>query len=113
MTTPCIHGFEAQHCARCRTCLHGAVASRCATCRATANKLVRLAEQPTAEYLGFQIYFVPLENSWYYRTADADSSVRSYRSAFQARRAVDALISATGQEPPPTRRPARKGKRPS
>ena len=101
MTTVCIHGFEAQHCARCRTCLHGAIASRCATCRAAANKLVRLTEQPTAEYLGFEIYFVPVENSWYYRTSDADPSAISYRSAFQARRAVDALVSSAGEKPSP------------
>lgn len=88
MIADCIHGVPAAQCASCRTCQHGFVASRCSRCRARVTKLPIPDRQPDQEFEGHEIYFVPAENSWYYRDADANPSPRSYRSAFMARRAV-------------------------
>ena len=48
------------------------------------------AERPSEEHRGYEILYVAGQRSWHYR-ADPDGplSQHSYRSAFQARRAVD------------------------
>jgi hypothetical protein len=98
MTDRCIHGFEAQHCASCRRCPHGLAESRCATCnpRTAREAVLRLANEaprPAEEHRGYEITYVARERSWYIRAdADAPRSGFSYRSAFQARRAVDEIL---------------------
>lgn len=53
------------------------------------------AEQPSEEHRGYEILYVAGQRSWHYReTPDSPLSQRSYRSAFQARRAVDQLLDA-------------------
>jgi hypothetical protein len=49
--------------------------------------------RPSEQHRGHEILYVAGERSWYTR-ADADSprSAASYRSPFQARRAIDALL---------------------
>jgi hypothetical protein len=71
--------------------------SRCGRCnnavalRAAAKRTP--AAQPSEKHRGFEILFVPQERSWYYRTEpDAPLSRESYRSAFQARLAIDAEL---------------------
>lgn len=92
----CIHGFIPQHCAACRTCRHGMQTSRCGRCSATGRPRALPAEAPRApeSYEGFEIYFVPVERGWYHRATDGTTSQESYRSAFQARRAINQLIEA-------------------
>lgn len=55
--------------------------------------LANEAPRPSEQHRGHEILYVARERSWYIR-ADADSprSATSYRSAFQARRAVDTLL---------------------
>jgi hypothetical protein len=95
MTSLCIHGFPADHCASCRNCPHGLVTSRCARCRATAAARTRRVAVPDAppseEHAGYEIFFDPTVNGWLYRAPDATASSQSYRSAFLARKAVDQL----------------------
>lgn len=51
------------------------------------------AEQPSEEHRGYEILYVAGQRSWHFRDApDSPLSQRSYRSAFQARRAVDQLL---------------------
>ena len=99
MTDRCIHGFDAQHCASCRRCPHGLLETRCAECSAprTAREatlmLANDAPRPSQEHRGHEIIYVAGERSWYIRAgADAPRSTLSYRSAFQARRAIDSLL---------------------
>ena len=98
MTDRCIHGFEEQHCAACRRCPHGIFESRCATCRPkTAREatvmLANNAPRPSEEHRGYEISYVENERSWYIRAdADAPLSRITYRSAFQARRAIDEIL---------------------
>jgi hypothetical protein len=96
MTTECIHGVPTQQCAACRTCLHGLTASRCSRCRAALAKKPAPSPQPSEQLGNYEIFFVPAENSWYYRTHDDGGTVsrESYRSAFQARRAVNSALAA-------------------
>jgi hypothetical protein len=51
------------------------------------------APRPSEEHRGYEIFYVAGERSWYYR-ADADSPTSnvSFRSQFQARRAIDQLL---------------------
>jgi hypothetical protein len=51
------------------------------------------APRPSEEHRGHEILYVAGERSWYTR-ADADSprSATSYRSSFQARRAIDTML---------------------
>ena len=51
--------------------------------------------RPSEQHRGHEILYVAGERSWYTR-ADADSarSAASYRSPFQARRAIDAMLDA-------------------
>jgi hypothetical protein len=51
------------------------------------------APRPSEEHRGYEILYVAGERSWYTR-ADADSprSAASYRSPFQARRAIDTML---------------------
>jgi hypothetical protein len=97
-TTECIHSVPVQQCAACRTCPHKLAASRCTRCREALAKKPAPGPQPSEEYESYEIFFVPSENSWYYR-GPADEPIvsrESYRSAFQARRGVDAAISGLG-----------------
>ena len=97
-TDRCIHGFEEQHCASCRRCQHGLFESRCATCRPkTAREatimLANDAARPAEEHRGYEISYGAGERSWYIRAdADAPLSQLTYRSAFQARRAIDEIL---------------------
>jgi hypothetical protein len=51
------------------------------------------APQPSEEHRGHEILYVAGQRSWHFR-ADPDGplSPRSFRSAFQARRAIDELL---------------------
>jgi hypothetical protein len=97
MDPRCVHGFPPEHCSQCRICPHGLATSRCGRCnnavaqRAAAKRTP--PAQPTEVHRGFEIFFVPQERSWYYRKdADAPLSRESYRSAFQARLAINAEL---------------------
>ena len=99
MTDRCIHGFDAQHCASCRRCPHGLIETRCSQCGAprTAREatlmLANDAPRPSTEHRGHEILYVAGERSWYIKAgADAPRSAASYRSPFQARRAIDTLL---------------------
>jgi hypothetical protein len=100
MTDRCIHGVPVQHCASCRRCAHGFADTRCSICnprtaREATLMLAREAPRPSEEHRGYEISYVAPERSWYIRAdADAPRSNASYGSAFQARRAVDALLDA-------------------
>lgn len=100
MTYRCIHGFEAQTCASCRRCSHGLNESRCTTCspktaREATLMLANDAPRAAEEHRGRQIVYAAGERSWYiHADADAPRSAASYRSAFQARRAIDAMLDA-------------------
>jgi hypothetical protein len=105
MTDRCIHGFNAQICASCRRCAHGLIDARCGVCnpRTAREAMLMLAnDAPRAseEHRGYEIQYVAGERSWYYR-ADAESapSRLSFRSAFQARRAIDELLDAGPPKP--------------
>ena len=99
MTLECIHGVPTQQCAACRTCEHGLMASRCGRCRAALAKKPAPGAQPSEQYEHYEIFFVPAENSWYYRAPDEDGTVsrESYRSAYQARRAVNDALTTDGE----------------
>jgi hypothetical protein len=97
MSPRCVHGFPTEHCAQCRVCPHGLATSRCGRCNnAVAQRAAAKRPppaQPAEEFRGFEIFFVPRERSWYYRAdADAPPSSESYRSAFQARAAINAEL---------------------
>ena len=104
MTTQCIHGFPSSQCMSCRTCQHGQTATNCSRCRAatTARKPVAVAEQPSEDHAGFEIYYEPAVSGWRYRSEDASPSTLSYRSAFLARKAVDSLPDGATSTPEPT-----------
>ena len=101
MTERCIHGFDTQRCASCRRCAHGLLESRCAVCgpprtaREATLWLANDAPRPSEEHRGYEILYAPGERSWYIKAdPDAPRSTRSYRSAFQARNAIDAILDA-------------------
>lgn len=101
MTDRCIHGFETQSCASCRRCPHGLLEFRCAVCGApkTAREaslmLANDAPRPSEEHRGYEIFYAAGERSWYIKAdADAPPSAASYRSPFQARRAIDQMLDA-------------------
>lgn len=108
MSSNCVHGFISQHCWQCRTCPHGLTTSRCGRCASlttsrAAAKMVPPA-QPPEEHRGFEVFFVPQERSWYFRESpDAPPQGTSYRSAFQAKLAINASLDAA-----PLPEPARK-----
>ena len=63
------------------------------TAREATIMLANDAPQPTEEHRGYEISYVAGERSWYIRAnADAPRSQHSYRSAFQARRAIDEIL---------------------
>jgi hypothetical protein len=72
--------------------------SRCAICnprtaREAALMLANDAPRPSEEHRGYSILYVAGERSWYIQAdRDAPRSQASYRSAFQARRAIDQLL---------------------
>lgn len=101
MTDRCIHGFETQRCASCRRCPHGLLESRCAVCgaprtaREAAIALANDRPRPSEEHRGYEILYMHGERSWYIKAdEDAPRSAQSWRSAFQARRAIDAILDA-------------------
>lgn len=111
MIERCIHGFDPSQCAACRRCPHGILESRCAQCtpRTAREATIRMANdapQPSEEHRGYEILYADGERSWYIKAdTDAPRSANSFRSAFQARRAIDAMLDA----PPPV--PERAGKK--
>ena len=55
--------------------------------------LANNAPRPAEEHRGYEITYVAVERSWYIRAdADAPLSRTTYRSAFQARRAIDEIL---------------------
>ena len=53
------------------------------------------APRPSEEHRGYEILYVAGERSWYYRSdPDGPISNVSFRSQFQARRAIDQLLDA-------------------
>lgn len=102
MTDRCIHGFEPQTCASCRRCPHGIPESRCGACapRTAREATLMLANdqpRPPEQHRGYDILYVAGQRSWFIRPdADAPLSLASYRSSFQARRAIDGIIDAPG-----------------
>ena len=113
MAINCVHHMAPEQCARCRTCPHGLMTSQCSRC---ANAVLARAAakavppaQPTEEHRGYEIFFIPAERSWYYRDdPEAPLPEMSYRSAFQARRAIDLELDAPPVAAAPE--PARKRK---
>jgi hypothetical protein len=64
--------------------------------------------RPSEEHRGYEILYVAGERSWYIRAdADAPRSQASFRSPFQARRAIDRMLDA----PEPVAAGGRKKKR--
>ena len=56
--------------------------------------------RPSEEHRGYEILYVAGQRSWHIRAdADAEPSKASYRSAFQARRAIDQIIDAPAPAP--------------
>ena len=56
-------------------------------------RLASEAPRPNEAHRGYEISYVANERSWYIRAdAEAPRSRNSFRSAFQARRAIDDLI---------------------
>ena len=110
MPTQCIHGFPTQHCSSCRACVHGQTTSTCGRCRARVTvrrtaSATAIAPEPIEAHAGFEIFYEPAVSGWRYRAQDAPASGVSYRSAFLARKAVDALpVGATAHTRPGKRR---------
>ena len=53
------------------------------------------APRPAEEHRGYALEYAAGERSWYIRAdADASRSTMSFRSAFGARRAIDAMLDA-------------------
>ena len=53
------------------------------------------APRPSEEHRGYEILYAAGERSWYIKAdADAARSAASFRSPFQARRAIDAILDA-------------------
>jgi hypothetical protein len=51
--------------------------------------------RPSEEHRGYELLYVAGQRSWYIRRdADAARSGQSWGSAFQARRAIDAILDA-------------------
>lgn len=65
--------------------------------------------RPSEEHRGYELLYAAGERSWYIRAdADAPRSALSYRSAFGARRAIDAMLDAP---PAPVAKSGKKGKK--
>ena len=100
MTDRCIHGFDAQICASCRRYAHGLADARCGVCnprtaREATLMLANDAPRPSEEHRGYEILYVAGERSWYFREgAESTPSRLSFRSPFQARRAIDEMLDA-------------------
>ncbi len=63
------------------------------------------APRPSEEHRGYEILYVAGQRSWHFRTDEtAALSARSYRSAFQARRAIDQIMDAPAPSPSRKRR---------
>ena len=51
--------------------------------------------RPSEEHRGYELLYAAGERSWYIKAdAEAPRSTQSYRSAFTARRAIDAMLDA-------------------
>ena len=51
--------------------------------------------RPSEEHRGYEILYAQGERSWYYRAGpEAARSLRSFRSPFRARRAIDEFLDA-------------------
>jgi hypothetical protein len=101
--TQCIHGFPTEQCVSCRRCEHGQPTSSCQKCRAApaARKAIEPAgDRSTHEHSGYEIFYEPAVSGWRFRAPDATTSELSYRSAFLARKAVDARTSGAAVEKP-------------
>jgi len=58
------------------------------------------APRPSEEHRGYEILYVAGQRSWHFRADDAAPlSSTSYRSAFQARRAIDQMMDAPPAAP--------------
>jgi len=56
--------------------------------------------RPSEEHRGYELLYAAGERSWYIKAdADAPRSSQSYRSAFGARRAIDAMLDAPPAAP--------------
>jgi hypothetical protein len=113
-TKQCIHGFSVEQCGSCRTCQHGLSTAACGRCNApvrTRKAAEPVGDRSTHEHAGHEIFYEPAVSGWRYRAPDAAASELSYRSAFLARKAVDARItSGPDAAPAPSKRRAgRKG----
>jgi hypothetical protein len=53
------------------------------------------ASHPAEEHRGFEILYIPEVSGWQFRGPDETLSPDSYRSAFLARKAVDAIAEGT------------------
>lgn len=96
---PCIHGFPADQCSSCRPCPHGLTVARCGQCSSTtrstaASRNAATPSPPSEQHRGYEIFYVPEVSGWQYRDPDERASDVSYRSAFLARKAVDAAAAA-------------------
>jgi hypothetical protein len=113
MTANCIHAVPTQQCSSCRICDHGLAFARCARCQAALAAKPNPAPLPPEIFEHHEIFFVPAENSWYYRAPEpaGSTSRESYRSAFQARRAVVAALAAPPRVPTPAGGKARKARK--
>jgi len=61
--------------------------------------------RPAEEHRGYQILYVAGQRSWHIRADEtAPVSTRSYRSSFQARRAIDQIIDTPSPAPSKKRR---------
>jgi len=49
------------------------------------------APQPSETHAGYELYYDAAVSGWQFRSPDAEPSRESYRSAFLARKAIDAL----------------------
>ena len=56
--------------------------------------LAKDGPRPSEQHRGHEVLYVAGERSWYTRAADSPRSTMSYRSPFQARRAIDAMLDA-------------------
>jgi hypothetical protein len=65
------------------------------TAREATIMMANDAPRPSEEYRGYEILYVAGQRSWFIRAdADAPISQNSFRSQFQARRAIDQILDA-------------------
>jgi hypothetical protein len=70
------------------------------TAREATILLANDAPRPSEEHRGYEILYVAGKRSWHIRADEtAPVSTNSYRSPFQARRAIDQIIDAPAPAP--------------